>query len=72
MTVKYHLVNEGDVLYDVGWTRSQHSVVKCKAVWEVRILEKRENGCMVSWNGNAPVFRSVKSVCKLHRKKPEK
>lgn len=67
MAIKFDKVQAGDVLYDCHKYRMGNTLVTTMGTWKVKILEKSEHGCRVSWNGNTPRFWSIGMVEKLRR-----
>lgn len=70
--IKFDCVKVGDILYHVGRERAGNTTMWRSACWTVRVLEIRAGGAMVSWNGNAPTFRTRKQVESYRRSPPKK
>ncbi len=67
MAIKFDSVKVGDVLYDCHKRRMGNTTVRAMGTWTVKIVEKVEGGCWVSWNGNARQFYGTRKVEKLRR-----
>jgi hypothetical protein len=68
MSVKYELVKAGDELYDCHRYRMGNTMCSRMGTWRVRILEIKDGGAMVSWNGNGPEFYPRRRIERLRRK----
>jgi hypothetical protein len=65
MAIKFDKVQPGDTLYDCRMQKQ--GLRRVMATWPVRIIDKTEHGCTVSWNFNRPQFFPVRYVEKLRR-----
>jgi hypothetical protein len=72
MAIKFEKVEPGMVLYDWHRTKMGNTNISRMGCWEVRIIDKTERGCTVSWNSNRPQFYGRRRVERLHRKRYEK
>lgn len=70
--VAINSVNVGDVLWDCRKVKQGNTHIRRMACWQVRILEKNEDGSfMASWNGNAPRRYGDRQLSALRRTKKE-
>lgn len=70
--IKFGTIHDGDVLYDCHRHRRGNTTSTEMGTWQVRVIEKKENGAVVSWNGNPKQFWSIRSLEKLRRSRPVK
>lgn len=68
MAVKYEQVKAGDVLFDCHRYRMGNTTMSRMGTWLVTVLEIKDGGAMVSWNGNRPEFYPRHRVERLRRK----
>jgi len=68
--VKFEKIAAGDVLYDVHSYRMGNTTLRSVGVWDVRIKALREDGAIVSWNGNRDEFWPRTKLSKLRAKMP--
>jgi hypothetical protein len=72
MSIRYHLVEPGMLL----WQKARRPMGNVRATVEawfpVRIIEKHDTCCLVSWNGNTPRTMRQKDVEKLYREQTQR
>jgi hypothetical protein len=72
MALKPESLRVGEVVFDVHRERAGNTMMTRLGWWTVKIIELRDGGAVVSWNGNKPEFRSNHSLRRYRRKLPAK
>lgn len=71
MSIRYHLVEPGMVLWQKRRQKMGNTNISCDAWFTVKIIEVHENSCLVQWNSNPPRRMYRRDVEKLYRARPE-
>ena len=71
--IKFELIKEGDVLYDVHREKMGHVNASRLGCWEVKIVsvDPATHSAMVRWNGNQPERWYASQLRKLRRSPPK-